>query len=250
LSEESYSHCIAFPIYGTGQGSGNSPVVWCFLSSILFDCHASKAHGAVFESPDKKSSIQLFMIGFVDDSNDQVNIFTADHLPTPRTLITMMQDDAQLWSDLLWASGGALKLPKCTDHFLYSDFTPTGEPCMQPGQVGPPLTILSGDRQTATDIQFRSAFTAHKTLGHRKDPSGNQGKQYKLLLNKSDDAGKFVARSALQHKDTWTYYFAIYLTSIGYPLANCHLSLKELTTIQKKAMNIIFAKCGFCCNTT
>ena len=99
------------------------------------------------------------------------------------------------------------------------------------------------------DIKFRSAFTAHKTLGHRKDPSGNQGKQYEVLLDKSNDAGKFVARSALQHKDTWTYYFAIYLTSIGYPLANCHFSLKELTTIQQKAMNIIFAKCGFCRNT-
>jgi hypothetical protein len=102
VSEETYSHCIAFLIYGTGRGSGNSPVVWCFLTSILFDCHASKAHGAVFESPDKKSSIQLFMIGgYVDDSNDQVNIFTADHPPTPETLITMMQHDAQLWSDLL-----------------------------------------------------------------------------------------------------------------------------------------------------
>jgi hypothetical protein len=120
---------------------------------------------------------------------------------------------------------------------------------MRPGQVVPPLTILSGDRQTVKDIKFRSAFTAHKTLGHQKDPSGNQGKQYEVLLDKSNDAGKFVARSALQHKDTWTYYFAIYLTSIGYPLANCHFSLKELTTIQKKAMSIIFAKCGLCRNT-
>ena len=54
------------------------------------------------------------MIGYVDDSNDQVNIFTDDHPPTPETLITMMQHDAQLWSDLLWASGGALELPKCS----------------------------------------------------------------------------------------------------------------------------------------
>jgi hypothetical protein len=133
LSEESYSHCVTFPIYGTGQGSGNSPVVWYFLSSILF------------ESPNKKSSIQLFMIGFVDDSNDQVNIFTADHPPTPETLITMVRHDAQFWSDLLWASVGALELSQCTYHFLYFDITPTGEQCTQPGQVGPPLTILSGD---------------------------------------------------------------------------------------------------------
>ena len=34
LDEEGYSHCHTQPIYGTGQGSGNSPVIWCFLSSV------------------------------------------------------------------------------------------------------------------------------------------------------------------------------------------------------------------------
>lgn len=33
LSEASYSHTAQHPIYGTGQGSGNSPMIWCFLSS-------------------------------------------------------------------------------------------------------------------------------------------------------------------------------------------------------------------------
>jgi hypothetical protein len=29
-SDDSYSHCAAFPLYGTGQGSGNSPVICGF----------------------------------------------------------------------------------------------------------------------------------------------------------------------------------------------------------------------------
>jgi hypothetical protein len=45
-----------------------------------------------------------------------------------------------------------------------------------------------------------------------------------------------------------------YRIPIGQPRTNCHFNLKELTTmelttIQKKAMNIIFAKCGLCRNT-
>ena len=40
VSTDSYSHCRDHPIHGTGQGSGNSPArIWCFLSSVLFDCH-------------------------------------------------------------------------------------------------------------------------------------------------------------------------------------------------------------------
>jgi hypothetical protein len=35
VSNEFYQHTVEYPIYGTGQGSGNSPMIWCFLSSVL-----------------------------------------------------------------------------------------------------------------------------------------------------------------------------------------------------------------------
>jgi exonuclease III len=39
VSPAGYTHNAENPIYGTGQGSGNSPMIWCFLSSVLFDCY-------------------------------------------------------------------------------------------------------------------------------------------------------------------------------------------------------------------
>ena len=39
VSPTGYTHNEENPIYGTGQGSGNSPMIWCFLSSVLFDCY-------------------------------------------------------------------------------------------------------------------------------------------------------------------------------------------------------------------
>jgi hypothetical protein len=39
VSDEFYQHCQAFPIYGTGQGSTNSPTIWLIISSIPFDIH-------------------------------------------------------------------------------------------------------------------------------------------------------------------------------------------------------------------
>jgi hypothetical protein len=52
ISKENYKHCKAYIIYGTGQGSSDSPTVWLVISSILFDCYELKAFGAIFESPD------------------------------------------------------------------------------------------------------------------------------------------------------------------------------------------------------
>jgi hypothetical protein len=53
LSEEEFSHCQLHPIYGTGQGSANSPVIWVLIFSRLFDAHAARAYGAPFFSPDR-----------------------------------------------------------------------------------------------------------------------------------------------------------------------------------------------------
>jgi hypothetical protein len=44
VSEDHYKHYQISPVYGTGQGSGNSPTVWLVISSILFICYSEKAH--------------------------------------------------------------------------------------------------------------------------------------------------------------------------------------------------------------
>jgi hypothetical protein len=96
ISDEYFKHCKIFPIYGTRQKSGNSPAIWCIISSVLFDCHASQAHGATFESPDRNQSITFYMIGFVDDSTGQANAFLLNTQPRTKQLVAQMCEDAQL----------------------------------------------------------------------------------------------------------------------------------------------------------
>lgn len=249
VTEEFYQHCEIFPIYGTGQGSQNSPAIWCVISSVLFDCFETRATGACFESPDRSQSITIYMVGFVDDSTGGVNAFAENKQPSPHILLERMRLDAQLWNDLLWTSAGALELIKCSYHVIHYQFTSDGAPILQAGQVGPDLILDSGDRSTSQKIPSLTAHTAHKTLGHYKDPAGNQSKQYDKLKEKSDKAGLFVQCSPLDHKEAWTYYFSIYLLSVGYPLPNCFFSFKRLDAIQRKAIRAIIAKCGFNRNT-
>ena len=63
-SNTSYRHYTKFPIHGTGQGLGNSPMIWCFISSILFNCHTQKAQGLTAASlnGDVMASLVLLMI--------------------------------------------------------------------------------------------------------------------------------------------------------------------------------------------
>ena len=250
ITEENYHHCEIYPIYGTGQGSGNSPTVWLVVSSVLFNCYESRAHGALFESPDRSISLQLYRVGFVDDTQSYVNKFEDDVPPTPEEMIRLLTHDSQLWSDLLWASGGALELPKCLYHHWQYYFHPSGAPILHACQTGPDVVLHTGDGSSTEVVPFLSPYKAHKTLGYYKSPSGAQSTQFRILKTKCDNHARIVTTSALTRREAWTYYFSMYLTSPGYPLPMSHFSPAQLHKLETKSLPAIIAKCGFNRNTS
>ena len=68
LSQASFHHSRLYPIFGTGQGSSASPIIWCLISCKLFEAHKQYSTGAHFTSTDVKHSIKVSMIGFVDNT--------------------------------------------------------------------------------------------------------------------------------------------------------------------------------------
>ena len=152
ISASSYKHCAKFPLHGTGQGSTNSPMIWCFVSSVLFQTHEQHAHGMLFQSPLGDIFVRYNMVGFVDDSTCITGGTATDSF---EDLKRKMTDDAQLWHDLLWVSGGKLELPKCGYHIIYHEFTPTGIPKMK---VIPPTdkVILTNDKSEEVPIKAKS----------------------------------------------------------------------------------------------
>ena len=251
VSKEYYTHTEKKPIYGTGQGSGNSPIIWCFLSSALFTAHAEKAHGAIFTTPTYDYYTKIGMVGFVDDSTGQVNDFLADKQPDQATLMGRMQHDAQLWYDLLRASGGELELSKCSFHNVRWGFTSKGSPFPDPERDDEATITVKryDDQHDGTDIRQLDPTQAHKTLGHWKEPAGRQYDQREQLQRKCDKLATTAHNSPMNRKDAWVYYFAIFLPSITYPLANSFFKQLELKRLTHPATKRIAAKCGFARST-
>jgi hypothetical protein len=69
ISNASYSHTDANPVFGTGQGSSSSPSIWTLSCSTGFDIYDSHCYGAQYRSPDGTKVLKLGMTGFVDDNN-------------------------------------------------------------------------------------------------------------------------------------------------------------------------------------
>jgi hypothetical protein len=187
------------------------------------------------------------MVGHVDDSNGQTNNFLENEQPTDKLLLSKAQYDAHLWNNLLHASGGALEPPKCVDQLMSWRFLNDGSPLMH-GGVSPHTVSVHSQQYSSLGtiiqkIPGLSAYTAHKTLGHYKDPNGDQVRQRAELQSKCGKAADFISRSPLNREEAWTYYFAIYLTSVGYPLPSCHFTKTTLDRIQRKVMSSMIAKC-------
>ena len=221
LAAQSYSHSSESPIYGTGQGSANSPAIWCFLSSILFDCYDTKATQAQYWDADGNNEVILGMIGFVDDCNGQTNKMDLDGSPQNlQELIARSQLDAQAWTDILSVSGGALSLSKCLYQIMQWIFSRQGAPVLVPSFPKDQVQIKVWDEYAKTTqvLPNLSVYQAHKTLGHYKDPAGNQTEEFKQLQLKSNAITSFLWTVPLSRHETWTFYYACYLPAISYPL--------------------------------
>jgi len=155
ITDDHYSHSTENPFYGTGQGSGNNSTIWLVVSSALFRSSEDRANGASFESPYPTVGIVMHRVGFVDDMCRYVNLFDTDDPPTPTTVIQLLTKDSQLWSDLLWRSGGSLELPKCTHHYSNYLFQDDGMPMLEGGQVGPAVEIQQDTQQARVTVPFR-----------------------------------------------------------------------------------------------
>ena len=82
-------------------------MIWCFISSISFDCHIQKAHRLTTASPNGDVVVSFNIIGFVDDSTCATG---GKRGKTVEQLLVRVKHDIQLCHNLLWASGGKLEL--------------------------------------------------------------------------------------------------------------------------------------------
>eukprot|EP00957_Ditylum_brightwellii_P201164 15324357-Ditylum_brightwellii.AAC.1 len=129
-----------------------------------------------------------------------------------------MQHDAQLWSDLLWVSGGMREVDKCSYHFIYYCFLSNGTPIMMSKIPGPQLQVRQCNSSDVVTIKYKNTFTSHKTLGHHKYPDSSNITQQKILEKSANEYAVKAQTSALTHSKSWRYYDSCYLKLLGYVL--------------------------------
>jgi hypothetical protein len=60
-------------IYGTGQGCGNSPIIWLFIPNILIQMSSNEAIGAKYIECNNTKTLEAKISAYVDDVNTHHN---------------------------------------------------------------------------------------------------------------------------------------------------------------------------------
>jgi hypothetical protein len=245
VSNTSYKHCIKFPIHGTGQGSSNSPMIWCFISCILFDSHEEQANGILFESPDTELLIKMTLVGFVNDSTSCTGITEKETL---QDLIQKMREDAQFWHDLLWCSGGKVELSKYGYHIIHYNFNDSGIPRMMhyPSEKITLTDAEGGD----VNIVGLSIYQPRLNLGHLKAPASNGIEHFNKVLTNATEIADAVVKCGGTREESRMYYDTVWRLAVEYTLSQSFLSEIQLKKIESSCLPKIISKCGYNRNTS
>jgi hypothetical protein len=245
VSETSYRHCIKFPIHGTGQGSTNSPTIWCFVSSVLFQSHDKKASGMLFKSPSGDMIVRFNMVGFVDDSTCITGGDAEDSL---QQIIDKMKQDAQLWHDLLWCSGGKLELSKCGYHVIHYDFDASGIPKLRhsPGET----IMLKNEHGEEIPIKAKNIFQTRKNLGHYKSPKGTSVTHFEHVKKVAVQRADAIVNCGGTRAESRLFVQSVWKPAVEYTLPQSFLSEKQLKSIETASMPKLYAACGYNRNTS
>jgi hypothetical protein len=102
------------------------------------------------------------MLGFVDNNNITNN---GEEWETVKDIIVRTQHNAQLWNDLLRATGGALNLDKCFAQVLAFQFGLNGTSVIAPADAS--LIITLQDRLYNKEVIIRpiSPYKTYRSLG-------------------------------------------------------------------------------------
>ena len=224
-------------VYGTGQGCGNSPFIWLFISNVLLKMFNRSASGAQYSSQKTGNQISIHASAYVDDINSHHNEYGIMNC-----LEEQMKLDFQKWKDLLEMSGGSLAQEKCSFYKVKWDFHNSGKPEMEDGHHD----VMHFEN---TDLKIHSIDHQHRTLGFYVSPKMPRKFQIQQWKDVEERFGIMLDAHDLQYKEAEILYQRIYVPTVRYFLPLTTLNGKEIQQITRSTFTKFLRKCGYS-NTT
>jgi hypothetical protein len=242
ISEQYYSNSMT-PVYGNGQGAGDSPSQWSQESAMLFHIYEKLVSGAKMSLRNGTSLVEIPMAAFADDTNLMGN--NDKGTKTASDLIEDVQQAFTTWDKLLHATGHFMELGKCACYLSIWKFQDDGYAYTMPPEEHQQMIYVTdpqGRKQQIPQLQTNKAL---KLLGVMKCPIGDQQDEVARLKSKSDNYARRINTNALTRSEAKLAYETFYIPALRYSLNITAINQTDMENIQAKATAAFLAAQGF-----
>jgi hypothetical protein len=231
VSEESYSHSDNTPVYGNGQGAGDSPSQWCQQSAMLFNLYSNVNAGVTISDRWGNAQVKVTMAAFADDTNLLGN--DDKRQLTIKQLTSSAQKGFTTWGKLLNATGHFMELEKCSCYLSIWEFQEDGYAyTLSPDEHNQHIRVQDMDGITK-EIPQLTAEKSQKLLGVMRNPIGNQHDEVARLRWKSDHLATQINLNALSATEAKMAYDFFYIPAMRYSLAVTLINQLDFETVQQ-----------------
>jgi hypothetical protein len=217
------------PVYGNGQGAGDSPSQWCQQSALLFDLYKKEMPGAQMSHKHGNRKVNIPMAAFADDTNLLGN--NDIHSKTQEDLTDKAKGAFSTWNGLLNAAGHFMELTKCACYLSFWKFQEDGYAyTMSPDEHKQKIYVndINGQEKEIPQLESNQP---QKLLGVMKCPIGDQQAEISRLKIKSDTYAKWMNSNFLNRTDARLAYEVFYILAMRYSL--------QITSINQVSMETI-----------
>ena len=226
-SENCAGSTIEIKFQGLCQGNGAAPAGWAVISITILDAHKKKGHGGHFVCPISKLHGHLAAILFVDDT-DIIHIDLREQ-QSVHEAHAALQASVHNWGQLLIASGGAFKPPKCFFHMLSFVWSRDGTWSYAHNESKDDMAIVVPMPDgTQVPIEHLSVDSAKETLGVYSCPSGKATAQIKSMQTKAQGWIDRAKEGKLRRRDVWFLMDHQLWPKVGYGISSLSAPWKDL----------------------
>jgi hypothetical protein len=141
---------------------------------------------------------------------------------------------------------GKLELSKCFYYIVYWVYDKEGIPSMgDPKDIQSQIDIIDGETNLTVNIESKSSYESHKTLGVMECPSGIYKDEFNRLLKKSKGFAQRLATTMISRQATRVLYQSMYLPSMAYSLAIGTFNIEQCNKIQGGTVQQFLALMGY-----
>jgi hypothetical protein len=252
VSDKTYGSTTEKLMYGIGQGSCASPIMWALINQLLLAALGEKFTCIRLVAIDGEEEHIQPGDFFVDDTttgstNDDPELESVSHdiyefTMSEETRIAKMEEIIQFFLDLLQVTGGNLAPEKCVWYLIihrWKDGKPT---LLKKHSSHRGIKIVSRSINTESGVKRKAPNEGYRTMGFFMTGDGTCTAHKKVMTEKASLYTTAIYRSFVWKGESGLAYNSFYLPSIGYGTPAKTLTQQECYNIQKPVVNVILPK--------